>query len=87
MEIGELHRMLYRFPEIVKRSLLEMSPNMIVTYLTEIASMFNKFYAENIILDEKNPELSSQRIALTSALARVLKNGMDILAIPSPLKM
>lgn len=87
IEITDLHRTLYRFPELVKRALDDMSPNIIVTYLTEISSLFNKFYAENVIVDDKNTEISSQRVALTKAVAQVLKNGMNILAIHTPSKM
>lgn len=81
-EVREIERLLYRFPEIVERAGKDYAPNYITTYLTELASSFNNFYAqEQIISDE--PE-SGYRLMITKAFNTVMKNGLEILAIPSP---
>jgi arginyl-tRNA synthetase len=86
IEKNELERMLYRFPETVFRSANEFAPHHIVTYLTELAGVFNSFYANQIIVDNQN-EHSPYFIALTSAFQRVMENGLQVLGIEVPDKM
>src|SRR3989338_2411741 len=43
--IHEIEKLLYRFPEVVEKVGKEYAPNAITTYLTELASSFNNFYA------------------------------------------
>lgn len=73
-----LVRLLYRFPEIVERAGAEYAPNYITTYLTELASSFNNFYAHEQIKDDP------YRLAITQAFKIVMKNGLNILGIPAP---
>jgi len=83
--IHEVEKLLYRFPEIVERACREYSPNILTTYLTEIAGSFNNLYANEQIISDK-PE-SAYLIALTRAFNTVMKNGLTILGIPAPEKM
>ena len=75
-----------RFPEIVERARLGMSPQFIVTYLLELSASFNRYYAENKIVD-KNDLDSPYKVALTKALMITIKNGLTILGIRVPEKM
>ncbi|MFA6338507.1 MAG: arginine--tRNA ligase [Candidatus Paceibacterota bacterium] len=84
---SELEKMLYRFPEIVVRSQNEYSLHYIAIYLTEIASLFNSFYANNKILDPDDLKTSAHRLALTKAVYITLKNGLHLLGIKVPEKM
>lgn len=81
-----LERMLIRFPEVIERSRLEYAPHYIVTYLVELSSAFNSYYASNKIIDEKDP-LSPYRVALTQAFATTMKNGLWVLGIKVPERM
>jgi arginyl-tRNA synthetase len=81
----EIERLLYRFPEVVERAGAEYAPHYITTYLTEIASAFNNFYAHEQVLDG-SPE-SPYRLAIVEAFKTVMKNGLTILGIPAPEKM
>ncbi|MEK7669172.1 MAG: arginine--tRNA ligase [Patescibacteria group bacterium] len=85
-EITELEKYLYRFEEVVERAGVEYAPHYLVTYLTELASLFNSFYANNKIIDENDPS-SSYKIALTQAVANILKSGLNLLGIKVPKKM
>ncbi|MEK7175773.1 MAG: DALR anticodon-binding domain-containing protein, partial [Patescibacteria group bacterium] len=76
-----IERLLYRFPEIVERAGKEYAPNYITTYLTELASAFNNFYAQEQIVG------NNYRVAITQAFKNVMKNGLDILGIPAPERM
>ena len=77
-----LLRYLYRFPEVVQAAARNYSPNLVCNYLFDLAQRFNSFYAAvPIIKAEENKEL---RLALTSATAQVLKNGLTLLGIETP---
>lgn len=78
-----LERLLYRFPEIVCRSAEEYAPHHVTQYITEIASVFNSWYAEQKIVDAENPN-APYFVALTKATRRVLEKGLWILGIRVP---
>jgi len=85
-EVTELEVMLSRFSEIVERSGKEQMPHYIATYLIELARAFNAYYAKHKIVDAKD-EYSPYKVALTSAFAQVIENGLEILGIKVPEKM
>jgi arginyl-tRNA synthetase len=85
-ETTALERYLYRFPEIVERALQELEPHHIATYLIELSSLFNAFYANHQIIKEGD-SLSSYRVALTKAFATTMENGLTLLGIRVPTKM
>jgi len=86
-EIGNLERLLYRFPEVVIKSTSEYAPHHIATYLVDLAHSFNVYYGEKKIVDLEHKEVSGYRLALTEAVTIVLKNGLDLLGIKLPEKM
>ncbi|MCI0542800.1 arginine--tRNA ligase, partial [bacterium] len=62
----------------------EYEPHHVCTYLLELASAFNSYYAQNQIVGVLE---SPYRLALTHALATVLTNGLTALGIPTLEKM
>ncbi|HBA45895.1 arginine--tRNA ligase [Candidatus Nomurabacteria bacterium RIFCSPLOWO2_02_40_28] len=86
MEISEVEKLLYRFPEVVSRSASEYEPHYIASYLIEVARAFNSFYGNTVIVDTKD-KTSSYKIALTFAFSFVIKNGLQLLGIQVPEKM
>ena len=86
IEISELEKRLYRFPEVVERAGDEYSPHYIASYLIEISSAFNNFYGNNKIVDKADIN-SPYKLALTEAFSDVLKNGLNLLGISAPEKM
>ena len=84
-EPNELSRLLHRFPEIVERAAEQYEPHILTTYLLEIASAFNSWYANEQILD--GTAAAAHKVALTAAVACTLKNGLWVLGIPAPEKM
>ncbi|MFA6416105.1 MAG: arginine--tRNA ligase [Candidatus Paceibacterota bacterium] len=80
----ELSRWLYRFPEVVERSAREYAPHQLCTYLYELASTFNAFYAQEKIVGGEGEE---SKLALVSATANILAKGLDLLGIAVPEKM
>ncbi|MEK7504852.1 MAG: arginine--tRNA ligase [Patescibacteria group bacterium] len=70
---------LIHFPEVVARAAQEFAPQHLVTYLTELASAFNAFYAQNQIVGSEEEDY---RLTLTRAVEKVLTTGLNLLAIP-----
>jgi len=85
-KVTDLERVLYRFPEVVIRATAEHEPHLVTTYLTELASMFNSWYANEKIVDPSDPH-SPYKVALTEAFATTMKNGLWLLGIKAPEKM
>lgn len=85
-KVPDFERMLCRFPEVVQRALAEYEPHFVTTYLTELAGMFNSWYANEKIVDPADPH-SPYKVALTEAFATTMKNGLWVLGIAAPLKM
>ncbi|QQR50489.1 arginine--tRNA ligase [Candidatus Nomurabacteria bacterium] len=85
-QVSLLEHLLYRFPEIVVRAGESYAPHHIATYLIELASAFNSFYAETPIVDTTD-EYSPYKIALTKSFTIVMKNGLGLLGIQVPEKM
>lgn len=81
-----LEKLLYRFPEIIKRAGEEYEPHYISTYLIELSGVFNSYYAKNKIVDGED-EFSPYKVALTEAFSVVMKNGLWLLGIKAPEKM
>ncbi len=80
-EISELERRLTRFPEVVARATALYSPNFLLTYLTELASAFNTYYAAQKIVDQSDPH-SPYRLAIVVGFSNVMKSGLTLLAVP-----
>jgi arginyl-tRNA synthetase len=88
VEIGdekELLRLLTFFPRAVDRARADLSAHHIATYLLEISSAFNSWYAKEPILDGSLRE--NHKLAVTKATSQVLKNGLSILGIQTVSKM
>ncbi len=78
-EPGELERLLYRFPEVVERAAAEFEPHHVVSYLTLLAAAFNRFYAEERIIEDT--EFGPYKLALTDAFRITMRNGLELLGI------
>jgi arginyl-tRNA synthetase len=74
-------RLISRFQETVLVAADEMMPHHIATYLYELAQAFNRFYEGNRVIGD---ERESLRLALVSAYADTLKQGLGLLGIHAP---
>ncbi len=83
-QVPVFERLLPRFPEIVERAAKEYEPHHVTTYLTELASAFNSWYATERIIG--TPE-EAYKLKLTQAFATTMKNGLWLLGIKAPEKM
>src|SRR5690606_1080116 len=74
-EPTELERYLYRFPLVTEQAIRNLHPHLVVTYLTELAQLFNSWYAGTKILDATDLT-ANYKLALVSATAQTIKNGL-----------
>lgn len=79
-----IERLILHFPEVAARAARELSPNLLTTYLTELAGAWNSFYAQEQVLGSSE-EKYKQRVA--RAFANTMTNGLTLLGIPTPEKM
>lgn len=83
-EIKELERLLIHYPDAAARAARELEPHYITTYVTELASAFNSWYASERLIGGKAPEFG---LLLTKAVEKTLAKGLNCLGIPAPEKM
>lgn len=78
-----LLRTFYKFSEVAYEAGVNFAPNLICSYLFDLAQKYNLFYTKHSILNpkEKNEEVKKFRLALTLSTATVLKNGLYLLGI------
>ena len=80
----ELERKLVRFSEVVEIAIKEYAPQHIVSYITEIASLWNSYYTDHKIIGDEHEQY---RLAVAQAVNTVLTNGLYLLGIKVPERM
>jgi len=86
-EEQNLLRIIYKFPEVIQQAGEKFSPNLICSFLFDLAQKYNVFYNRLSILKADEAELVSFRLFLTMAVSQVIKNGLNLLGIEAPRKM
>lgn len=76
-----ISRLLIFFPEIVAEASVRFAPNLICTYLFNLAQVFNQFYQKNQIIQPEQPTTSRKRLQLTAAVSQIMSNGLYLLGI------
>jgi arginyl-tRNA synthetase len=82
----KLAKRLCQFGEIVPLVLNGFRPNILASYLFELANSFHAFYEACPVLKSEEPARGS-RLALCDLTARVLQRGLDLLGIKVPERM
>lgn len=72
------------FGEVLERSVTELRPHHLCTYLYELTQEFNRFYERNRIIGD---DREAQRLTILGYYQSVLSRGLTILGIPAPEKM
>jgi len=72
-----------QFPEIVLRAADGYKPNIIADYLFELAQAYSSFY-QNVPFLKADEGIRESRVQLCGIIARVLKQGLDLLGIETP---
>lgn len=85
-----LVRKLVTYPEAVAEAAREWEPSLVTQHLLAMAADFNSYWTRGNkdhsvrILRQDAPELSAARVTLTAALQIVLRNGLQLLGVPTP---
>ena len=80
----DLMRTLNDFPSKVNQARDELEPSIISRYLLEVCQSFNRFYHDCPVLKVEDETVKNTRIALVSATAAVLKNGLSLICLKTP---
>ena len=83
-EASLVDRKLMHFAEVVERAQRDYAPHHVAGYLLELAREFNSWYASTPIIGGEQPE---HDLARAQAVGQVIKNGLHLLGIDSPVKM
>ena len=87
-EKAEVHlvRMLSRYSDQIHQVLDDYRPNLLATYLLELARAFHSFFEACPVLKAEG-ETRESRLILCDLTSKVLKDGLALLAIPVPERM
>ena len=77
---------LLAFGEVLPQVLVEFRPNLLASYLYELASTFHHFFEACPVLKSEDDRRAS-RLALCDLAARTLHTGLDLLGIEIPERM
>lgn len=74
------------YPDMLTRAAADFAPHDVAFYLRDLASAFHTYYsAERFLVDDA--ALTQARLALLTACAQVLRNGLAVLGVSAPEKM
>ena len=80
-EVNDLLIKYLEINSILKKSKEEATLNYISEYIYEVLSLYNKFYNNNIILNEEDNNLKTTYLALSKLTYTIVHNLLNILAI------
>lgn len=75
---------LSELPEVIDLAIQDFSPHHICTYLYELATIFNQFYENSLVIDDPR---SGVRLNLVRHYQQTLVTGLELLGIPTPEKI
>jgi arginyl-tRNA synthetase len=79
-----LARKLSEYGETLDKTINELMPHHLCTYLYELAQSFNRFYEISKVMGDPRQSL---RLSLVHKYAKTLEKGLNLLGIPAPDKM
>ncbi len=82
-----LIRLVHEFPGVVRDAGDTFNPSLIANFIYELVKEFNQFYHGYSILKEGSQDIRDLRLILSMVVARVIKDGMELLGIEMPEKM
>ncbi|MGO8754272.1 MAG: arginine--tRNA ligase [Gallionellaceae bacterium] len=74
------------FPQVIENAAEDLAPHMVAFYLKDLAADFHSYYnASRFLVEDENIRLA--RLALITAVAQVMRNGLMLLGVSAPQKM
>ncbi len=82
-----IERKIFQFDLVLKIVIEEIAPQKLSVYLFELSSLFNNFYANNKIIDERDMLATERNLKITENTLGILKKALHILGIVAPENM
>ncbi|MEL6895588.1 MAG: arginine--tRNA ligase, partial [Planctomycetota bacterium] len=79
--------LLLRFPETLQSVRQEYAPNILVDYLFDVAKRYSAFNDNCPVLKAATPQQRFDRLTLVTAAGNILKQGLELLGIPTVQRM
>jgi len=76
-----LLRLLYRFPEVIRDAASNFAPNLVASFVFDVAQAYNNFYNTHRVLQADTIKQKSFRLLLTAATAQIIQNSLKLLGI------
>ena len=83
----DLIKKIYSFKDATEQAAINYAPHRLTYYLHELAGLFHNYYYNNKILVENDLTLTSGRISLSHAVAKTIKQGLDLIGVDAPERM
>lgn len=80
-------QMIGKFNSVTVEAAENYRPSLVTAYLYELAKSFNAFYHDCPVATAETTEMRVARLALVSAVGKVLEKGLELLGIPAPQRM
>ncbi|TFG59556.1 MAG: arginine--tRNA ligase, partial [Spirochaetales bacterium] len=81
-EEWEIIKLLSLYPEITEAAAEQLNPSLVAGCLYDMARLFSRYYHDNPVLHNDDPDLVVTRITLSRAVGIMLKQGFKLLGIP-----
>lgn len=86
--IKEICVLMAKYPSIILCAAQKRSPNLVVDYLKDFASLFHSVWGTNIkFINPEDENYSKQMMAFVTCIKNIIKNALDCLTIKAPEKM
>jgi arginyl-tRNA synthetase len=82
----DLLRQLMDYPQVIEDAARDLAPHLIAFYLKELAAAFHVYYNSTRFLVD-DTRLRDARLALSSAVRVVLRDGLGLLGVSAPERM
>ena len=83
----ELIKCLAEFPKVVLNSANKRAPNLVATYIQQLAALIHAFYTECRVINRDDMKVTSSRLALAKAGQIVMRNALNLIGVNAPHKM
>lgn len=83
----DLMILLKDYPNVIKNATVENEPYKVTNYIHTLAQSVNEFYTKCRVIDDKNPELTRERLGLVEACKDVLASALSIIGVSAPERM
>lgn len=77
----ELALLIARFPEILRKVALELTPEDMVSYLNKLSEIFNSWYDTDPVLTEPDEQLRNLKLLLVYGTKVVIENSFKLLGL------